>query len=895
MNNNAWFKKEMPLQTVIGLGGGATGFAAHSSSASKLYVDDVFSTYLYEGNSGSQTIDNGIDFSGEGGLLWLKNRTDSSTQNILTDTVRGANEVLYSDANNGQATSNMNQSFNDNGWSMNCSFGDMNQNSKEYASWSFRKAPGFFDIVTYTGNGTAGTTVSHNLGCVPGMIILKSLDSSSDWVVGHRHLDSSIPWQYRLQLDSFGVRSGPDSSPFNYVPPTSTEFTLGNHDRENKNGDTFVAYLFADVSSTETTSRSVYFDGSSDYLLSTSSDYSPGTGDFTMEAWVNIETGVAGTDGIYQLSSTSGAFTYGGIALLYKKSGLQNRWELYGGNGTNQSESTTFTGYEYGQWVHTAIVKTGGYIKLYINGEERISAADTQNYSGYQYLGLGAAFSSSYNFKGNISNFKLTIGQALYTSAFTPTNVPLTTTSQSSTASNVKILCCNNSSVTGKTVGDTITSNGTVTASTDNPNFIDPAASVFGDDEDQGIIKMGNYLGNGSSTGPNVNLGFEPQFLIIKESTDSGNNWRMYDSMRGITTGNDAELYPSSTDEEDPNNEFLELTPTGFKLKTSDSAVNDNNQTYIYMAIRRPDGYVAKPAAAGTSVFSIDVADGSTDPSFISNFPVDFSFYKTPASGGSWYTGIRLMGTKYVKTDTNSQETNSTNFTWDHMDGWRKTGLGSSWQAWMWKRYAGCDVVTYTGNGESGHRINHSLSKAPQMIWIKNRTTSGNTGDWMVGHEGLNGGSSPWNEYLVLNKDQGEYDDNNPFNNVAPTTTQLQLSNWDRVNANNSTYVAFLFASVESISKVGYFDGSNSDLTITTGFSPRFLIVKAASTSGQWNVLDTTRGWASGNDPYLKLNSDVAQISGYDNGVPTATGFTLAGNNGGFNVSGQKYIYYAHA
>ena len=253
------------------------------------------------------------------------------------------------------------------------------------------------------------------------------------------------------------------------------------------------------------------------------------------------------------------------------------------------------------------------------------------------------------------------------------------------------------------------------------------------------------------------------------------------------------------------------------------------------------------------------------------------------------------MGTKYVKTDTNSQETNSTNFTWDHMDGWRKTGLGSSWQAWMWKRYAGCDVVTYTGNGESGHRINHSLSKAPQMIWIKNRTTSGNTGDWMVGHEGLNGGSSPWNEYLVLNKDQGEYDDNNPFNNVAPTTTQLQLSNWDRVNANNSTYVAFLFASVESISKVGYFDGSNSDLTITTGFSPRFLIVKAASTSGQWNVLDTTRGWASGNDPYLKLNSDVAQISGYDNGVPTATGFTLAGNNGGFNVSGQKYIYYAHA
>ena len=67
----------MPIQQML-LGVGAV--------ATKTYVDDVFSTYLYKGNSGSQTINNSIDFSGEGGLLWLKNRDDSSTQNILTDT-----------------------------------------------------------------------------------------------------------------------------------------------------------------------------------------------------------------------------------------------------------------------------------------------------------------------------------------------------------------------------------------------------------------------------------------------------------------------------------------------------------------------------------------------------------------------------------------------------------------------------------------------------------------------------------------------------------------------------------------------------------------------------------------------------------------------------------------
>ena len=75
MNNNAWFKKEIPLQTVIGFGGGATGFGAHSSVASKPYVDDVFSQYLYEGNQSARSFDNGIDLSGKGGLVWIKNRS----------------------------------------------------------------------------------------------------------------------------------------------------------------------------------------------------------------------------------------------------------------------------------------------------------------------------------------------------------------------------------------------------------------------------------------------------------------------------------------------------------------------------------------------------------------------------------------------------------------------------------------------------------------------------------------------------------------------------------------------------------------------------------------------------------------------------------------------------
>ena len=58
-----------------------------------VYVDDVFSTDLYYGNNGTQTINNGLDLSGEGGLVWQKGRSFSSGSwsipNMLFDTERG--------------------------------------------------------------------------------------------------------------------------------------------------------------------------------------------------------------------------------------------------------------------------------------------------------------------------------------------------------------------------------------------------------------------------------------------------------------------------------------------------------------------------------------------------------------------------------------------------------------------------------------------------------------------------------------------------------------------------------------------------------------------------------------------------------------------------------------
>ena len=71
--------------------------AASSAGSGPLDVSDVFSTHLYTGNNSTQTITNGIDLSGKGGMVWTKNR-DSAFSHFLYDTERGATKYIMSDS-----------------------------------------------------------------------------------------------------------------------------------------------------------------------------------------------------------------------------------------------------------------------------------------------------------------------------------------------------------------------------------------------------------------------------------------------------------------------------------------------------------------------------------------------------------------------------------------------------------------------------------------------------------------------------------------------------------------------------------------------------------------------------------------------------------------------------
>ena len=218
-------------------------YAAAGGAADPVYVDDIFSTTVWEGNATNRAITNGIDLSGEGGLVWIKNRT-SALGHTLTDTARGANKQIYSHTQGSQGTqTTIVTDFNDDGFDIGTD-NDVNKDGEDIVSWTFRKTEKFFDIVTYTGNGSA-RTISHNLGSTPGCIIIKKYDSTTAWAVYHRGSNGgSSPETKYHALDSNAVEADSDTY-WNDTAPTATVFSVGTASQVNTDQATYVAYLFA--------------------------------------------------------------------------------------------------------------------------------------------------------------------------------------------------------------------------------------------------------------------------------------------------------------------------------------------------------------------------------------------------------------------------------------------------------------------------------------------------------------------------------------------------------------------------------------------------------------------------------------------------------------------------
>ena len=884
-------KKESPILGLSGLGGGVgSNIVAGLADDGSKYIDELFNTYTYKGNQTARSINTGIDVSKNGGLVWLKNRDTNNYNHNLFDTVRGATKLLNSNATTLNTTNaNTLTSFNNNGFSIGNDV-QVNNNNEDQIAWTFSKRKGFFDIVKYTGNGTSGRTVPHGLGCVPGSIIIKSLDNAYSWFTYHGAVDpdGNAPWEKYLMLNHPNAVTS--ASWFMYdTAPTATEFTVGHSGNVNANGSEYIAYIFAGSESTAATARSVDLDGN-DYLVvpnNPSKDFYFGTGDFTVEGWVNPAVGSNYGEIIGAFNQNS---PYHGWLISLEFNGSAGRLSFYQ-NSTGSGAITT-NGDEIvlpGQWCHFAVTRSGNTFRMFQNGAEVkqwSSVHEVGDPDGNIHIGADTNPSPGRKMTGKLSNIRIVKGTAVYTSSFRVPTEPL------ANITNTKLLCCNNSSVTGSTVTPgTITTTGDPASSIHSP-FDDPDCFKFGENGDQQVIKCGSYRGNGNgSNGPEIYLGWEPQWIMVKSALQASEQWHIVDNLRGMVDGYNELHMEASTMNGDLSAQLFRATPRGFKVTTADSKMNNNNGVYIYYAIRRPDPLVQKPAEAGTEVFAIDTGSGSsTIPNFDSNFPVDFAFGRVFGSQSNWNTGARLIQQRYMDLNEQTQEDPGTSMVYDSNVGWNSySGWSTGSKSWMWKRHAGFDVVTYIGNGQNMY-VPHNLNAVPQMMWVKSRTQSNSY--WGVYHFGLNGGVNP-EQYRVNCHDNGAETGTSFWNSTVPTAEWFSVGNtWTRGSAEK--YIAMLFTSVPGISKLGYFTGSNSNITLDLGFNPRFLLFKHTSATANWALYDTTAGIINGSSPVMNINN-VNVVASNDSFITTTNGIIVKPGSNYVNTNGGNFIYYAHA
>lgn len=227
----------MPLVQTRGAAS-AQGFGEFAQATAVNYIEDVFSTYLYTGTGAALTITNNIDLSTKGGLVWIKGRS-GATGHRLTDTARGATKSLASETTAAEATETTGlTAFGTTGFTIGAD-ADYNTSAATYVSWTFREQAKFFDVVTYTGNASS-RTIAHNLGSVPGCIIVKCTSNTDNWYVYHRSLAATE----NVRLNQTNAVST-NNYFWDSTAPTSTVFSVGASGNTNQNGDTYVAYLFA--------------------------------------------------------------------------------------------------------------------------------------------------------------------------------------------------------------------------------------------------------------------------------------------------------------------------------------------------------------------------------------------------------------------------------------------------------------------------------------------------------------------------------------------------------------------------------------------------------------------------------------------------------------------------
>jgi hypothetical protein len=761
-------------------------------------------------------------------------------------------------------------------------------------------------IVSYTGTGTTGT-VGHGLSSAPDMYIVKNRDAADDWAVYHTSLGNAK----RLSLNDNVAEQSTNN--WNSTSPTSSAFTVyGGENRVNDNGEKYIAYCFHDVTGyskfgsytgtgsnvSVTTGFAPAFtmvkrvDSGDSWFIFDNTREPDGVVDLRLEAdttasEASVTTGLTYTSTGFTVTSTNGAFNASGGTYIYMafadkreyaywldQSGNNNDWtsnnltesdisvdsptnnfatlnplkkkdvtlsegnlKSFGGTGGSGDVLTHSTfGVSSGKWyAEFAYTKISGDASYSVGIQKTESTgAEDLSYRYYAYNGNKYQNSSGSSYGASYTAGDI-IGIALDMDA------------------------------------------GTLTFYKNNVSQGTAFTSISGEYNFYGI-----RMGGAEHTGV-WNFGQDSSFAGGKTA-------------QGNQDGNDI-------------GDFYYTPPTGFLALCTSNL---------------PDVDVVPSEHFNTITYT-----GTGSSLAISNvgFQPDFVWAKKRSEAGYHHLFDAIRGATKVlySNTTDAEETTATSLTSFDSDGFTIGNAGglnvnnATGVAWNWKAGtsvsgnttgsgtaqsytgsvnsdAGFSIIKYTGNGTDGMQVPHHLGVVPDAIFIKSLTVQS------------------WNCFFpnALGADKGLQLNNTgaqdgPFysthlSDTMPTTSLVTLGNGAATNTYadgvGQDYIMYCWANKDGYSKVGSYTGNgNADGTfVYTGFRPKFVMFKSASSSSSWLILDSARNLYNLTNNNIRANeSGAAFDSSFGVADFLSNGFKPRASSNDTNADTYTYIYIAFA
>ena len=364
---------------------------------------------------------------------------------------------------------------------------------------------------------------------------------------------------------------------------------------------------------------------------------------------------------------------------------------------------------------------------------------------------------------------------------------------------------------------------------------IGPNSSTQSDDYFNTVL----YTGTGNNTQAITGVGFQPDWVWIKNRTD-GYSHQLQDSNRGMVA-------------------TKVLSTNQSKGEGVASATGDNY------------GHIS---AVGADGFTVTHTINSNN------------------DGGTIRKGTHFANDTYVawnwKANAGTTTTNDAS----------ATSVGATDSVFQANTDAGFSIVTYTGTG-SATTFAHGLGGVPEVMIIKNRDAEHSWAGFYH-HKMAGTAAASATDYLTFSGASTIVDDATIWNDTPPTSTVFTVGTASNTNSTDA-FVGYFFRSIEGYSKFGSYSGNDAaDGTfIFTGFSPAFVILKYASGSAggtkNWTMYDNKRSPQNVNDNTLFVNTPAAEgaDSAFDIDI-LSNGFKLRNAEGPVNNSAQ-YIYLAFA